>query len=327
MTRRDPNASTQLEERVAAWLHATSIEAPSSSLRDRLAAIPLTDQGRQPALAGRLLAIGLTVAAVVVVAVGAFLLLGRDRIGSQLPGGTCAGDADALLRDAVEDLRGAEGYRWTEENEMWGFDPAFPISADDPHYAWSGYRGEGAYLSPDRLLVVATDDDDPERTLGPGGYDRFLSVGGQWWGFIAGGLADPTPSGTIVEWQELPVGSSARDFVPNYLLTSTLARDLPLAPGSLSGELPGSGGCTIVRTLSFITPSGSEPGPPYVIGVRLDADGRLMAGAFESVTDETPEDRRGNVRHRFEIRYEVPDASEFTPPAGPILTPEPVPTP
>jgi len=66
--------------------------------------------------------------------------------------------------------------------------------------------------------------------------------------------------------------------------------------------------------------------PPLVLGLRIDAEGRVVSRAVERVRDQRePAERRDDDRYRFEVIYEPPDASEFSRPEGPIVTYPPTP--
>jgi hypothetical protein len=319
MTPRHQSPDPRLETQLRQWLHDEPIEQPPSKLHERLLAIPHDAPAPRGRFGGRVLAIAFSVILAVVVTVGAIALVNSNWVGwGLLP--DCGSDADALLEDALASLDQVEGYRWTEEEQTWGFDPALPVSASDPRYAWSGYEAEGAYLSPDRMRVATTDSDQPERFLGPWGFSELIHIGGTTWAYTPGGVQGD--DGEPLDWQELP---PSYEVYPNRLKHDfsepSRLDEMTLAPATLSWELPGSGGCEVVRSLEDpAAPNDADP-VRVVIGVRIDAQGRMVAGAFEWVREDLPpEERMGDIRYRFEITFETPDGSEFTRPDGPIYT-------
>jgi hypothetical protein len=321
-----PTSRDGIEIRLERWLHEQPIESVAPELRHRLLAIPATAPATRAWFAPLLLA-ALTVVVAIGVTVAALAFIGPNRVGPPGPPPDCASEPDQLLGYALRRRESTDGYRWSDEEETWGFDPAFPVSADDPHYGWSGYRSEGAYRAPDLMRARTTDSDEPERMLGPMGFTEIVHIAGRTYGYSPG-MTDPAGEPLGFDWQEIP---SAAMVDANYVMRAfppvDQLGDFTLEPATLSWEIPGSGGCEIVRAMSRPAPSGVEQPPPFVIGVRVDHLGRIVAGAWElDRPDASAEERFGELRYRFSVAYDIPDESEFSPPAGPIYTypPEPL---
>ena len=58
------------------------------------------------------------------------------------------------------------------------------------------------------------------------------------------------------------------------------------------------------------------------IALRIDDQGQVVAGVYDGTNPDAPDEERMNndLRWRFSVEYEVPDASEFERPEGPIYT-------
>ena len=147
---------------------------PHDTVRSVMAAIEAAP-ARRAWFAVPLTAAATAAAAVVAVVIG-LGLLGGPRIGPPGLMPDCAADPVGLLRYAVDRLETAEGYRWTQEEQLWGFDPAFPVSAADPHYGWSGYAAEGAYLAPDRMRLAVTSANAARPMAGPLGFEALIHL-------------------------------------------------------------------------------------------------------------------------------------------------------
>lgn len=328
MTGRDAMSDAELETAVRRWLQNERLEPPPAALTERLLAIPTDDRPRAAWLRRPMLAVAATIVLAIVVSVGVLAVLDREPFVASGPAPECEGDPEALLEAARAQLAGVDGYRWSEEEQRWGLDPNFPISVTDTRYAWSGHRAEGAYRAPDLMRVVATFIDSPGPG-GPYGVPEVIHIGGTTW--LQTAQYDPqTGERESYYWQELGpgVGPRANHLAGVLPLTSEFGETTFERDGSeLSWELPGSGGCLLIGSLRFPVPSGSVEipgGRGMTVGIRLDAEGRVIAGAIESVNEDQPSDQRSeDYRYRFAVTYEVPDQSEFSPPDGPIHTPPP----
>ena len=319
-----------IEAKLRRWLHAEPVDGPSPVLRARILGIPEhAGSGRTWFRMGAAPAAALTIAVAVIVTAVSLGLLTDGRFGFPDSGPDCEADPEAAMRRALEDLQGAEGYRWTEEEQMWDLQP--PIDADSQRFAFSGYRATGAYLAPDRTSIALDEADHDWPPTGPLGFAEVMHIGGATWAYSPGGISDEHRT---IEWQLLPLSIEANGLTPlrafgiggwaDYGIEATFA------PGAnLSWDLPGSGGCEVIRELTYPVPSSVtvEP-PPLVVGLRIDAEGRVLGGAVERVREQLePAKRQDDYRYRFEIIYDVPDPSDFTKPDGPIFTYPPNPSP
>jgi hypothetical protein len=306
------------DEQVIVYLRSRArVEPPV----DAVSAVMRAVRAAEPARFSPLLGVVVAAAAVALVAIG-LSLLGGSRVGPPGPA-ECETDAAGVLERAIEQLEATEGYRWTEEEQVWTFDPSVPVSADNPVYAWSGWVAEGAYRAPDLMRVEVTETDDPDRPGGPLGFERVLHIGGHAYGGPASSEVDGEPIG--YDWWRFPDAAG----IPANRLRGAFAdpealSGLDVVPAWEWWELPGEGGCEIRLGRDF--DDGGEGGDGVVIAVRVGDGGRIVAGVMEQVRrGATEEDRIGAIRWRFEVTYDVPDASEFSPPRGTISTPEPEP--
>jgi hypothetical protein len=241
-------------------------------------------------------------AILLLVAISVVVLLVGDRIvRSAAP--DCE-DADRLVGEALANLERVEGYRWTEEGQMWGFDPDEPISASDPKFAWSGYRAEGAYLAPDRM-VARTIASTGRYLIGVQGFLDFRIIEGRAFGYSgedAGHLA----------WQELRQVDEEPNRIRGFLRYG--AESWTAEPVDLTWSLPGRGGCEV---FGVVDGAGEGVGA-YNTALRIDGRGRIVGAAFGLIAEGEP--RNDQARWRWEVLYEVPAATEFRPPEGPVYT-------
>ena len=281
----------------------------------------LDDARERPGRFGLPIAASLAVAAAVLAVVVGLSLSGNPRLGGEDAVPDCEDDPIGLLRYAADQLAQSEGYRWTEEEEVWDFDPAVALDAENLQYAWVGYIADGVYVAPGRMHARVTSTDRTWPPTGPFGFPEVIHIEGRTWALVdaAGELEGP-------DWHEVPGGSRPNRILELYEWTDRLEEaDLP--PADLSWELPGEGGCEIVRAIEpHALPSGVDL-IPIVFAARVDADGRLVAGAWERVRADRPDgERSGDSRLRFSVTYKVADASEIVPPDGPVATPAPSPS-
>ena len=319
-----------IESELHRWLHAEGDDGPSPVLHARILAIPEGARaGRTWLHMGAAPAAAFTVAvAVIVTAVSlGFLTDGRFGFPGSVP--DCRADPEAAMRRALEDLQNSEGYRWTEEEQMWDLQP--PIDADNLRYEFSGFRASGTYLAPDRVHIVLDEADHDWPPTGPLGFAEIMHIGRVTWGYSPGGISDEHRS---IEWQQLPMSIEAKGLTPLRFFGvggwTDHGIEPTFAPGTeLSWDLPGSGGCEVVREVIYPVPSSvTVELPPLIVGLRIDAEGRVVSGAVERVREHLePAERRDDYRYRFEIIYDVPDPSEFVKPEGPIFTYPPNPSP
>jgi len=269
------------------------------------------------------------VAVLVAVVLVGIALFSSPRVGPPGVVPDCQTDPAALVEYSIAQLEDSPGYRWTESEEMWGFDPAFRVSASDPHYAFSGYTAEGVYLAPDQMHTVTTDMDDPNRFAGVGGYPEVIVLGGTMYGFVPSMNVEGVPQGGL--WQEVPVEADANRIAAAFPFGPPLSfrpnESISTDPIELSWEVPGDGGCLAWWRLDPWEPGPSGVAREPIVALRIDDQGMIVAGSFEAVRPGLPdEDRRDDFRFRFSVVHEVPDEAEFPAPSGPIQTPLPQPS-
>jgi hypothetical protein len=310
------------DERIIEYLRGRArVEVPFDTVASVMAAIDAAPAARRswfaipvPVAAGA--------AAVVAAVVVAIVFLGSPRVTSPGPVPDCESDPAGLLAYARALLDESPGYRWTETEEMWGFDPAFPVSASDPHYAYSGYTAEGAYRAPDRMHVVTVEENTSLELVGVAGFPELIVIGSHGYGYNPGQL-DPEGN-DVPDWQEIPAEfhanriAEALPFEGRIPTGPASPDDVSTDPVDLTWDVPGEGGCVVWWTLDL-----SPDLPPSEIAVRIDDEGRVLAGVYDGTHPEAPDEERmatNDLRWRFSVVYDVPDASEVQPPEGPIYS-------
>jgi hypothetical protein len=315
------------DERVIEYLRSRArVEPPIDIIDSVMAGVAAAPVARRSWFAMPV-PVALGAAVVVALVVIGVAMLTSQQVGPPPgPAPDCESDPAGLVEYAMAQLTNSPGYRWTETEELWGFDPAFPVSASDPHYAFSGYTAEGAFIAPDRMRAVTIDQDDPQLLTGIGGFPEVIVIGGHTYGHMPGGFIGQDGEQPDTEWQEVPAESDANRLANAFPYGDAISNE-PIPPEAystdpieLSWQVPGEGGCLV-----WWSPQRGPEAPPEepspIITLRVDDDGRVLGGAYEYVRPELPdEQRRGDYRWRFSVVYEVPDDSEIQPPEGPIYT-------
>jgi len=312
------------DERVIEYLRGRANVAPPFETVDRVMAVLDASPMPRRSWFAMPLPVALGVAAVVAIVLIGIAFLSSPRVGPP-PGPVpdCGSDPAGLVDYAMAWLDDSPGYRWTETEELWNFDPAFPLSADDPHYAFVGYTADGAYLAPDRMIVRTIAENDGRQDRGVLEFPKVVVIGGKTYGNMPGGFTDEDGTHPEIQWQEVPIEMDPNRLASAFPATGPFStRDrVSSGPIELSWEVPGEGGCVVSWTVDLgpdMPPS--EPDP--VVAIRIDDEGRVVGGAYEAIRPDAPDEERvsNDFRWRFSIVHEVPDASEIEPPEGPIYT-------
>jgi len=224
---------------------------------------------------------------------------------------------------ALDELRGADGYRYLLRTQQSDLDRTRAVSLDDPAWTWVDTTvHEGAYLAPDRFVdrVVerAHEGDAPleRRQTDAGHWELWELDGAQTW----------------VEHDPWPTANVAWGYVENAMPTAMIPAVSTLGFGEaeidLADDLPGTGGCIAVAKIPEEQAPEDAGGVPVVpdgmvptryLALRVDPAGGLPVSVL--LGPGGPITRQGLTRTTIELTWERPDPAELTPPGTAIPDP------